>query len=131
MNKSKVDKENLNTLNLPSGRRYTNVETREKNWKPSIKVGYQEPAKIDISVKDIRIKKEPVFDAEPKPSRKKRIETARSNFEIKDSLYSDVKESNDRKVVRGNTRDVYTKHYKSSLFLKDQPVCESSYSSRQ
>lgn len=48
--------ENRNNLNLPSGRRYTNVESKQIGWKPSIKVGYQDPVRIDISIKDIKIK---------------------------------------------------------------------------
>ena len=57
MNKENLNNENRNPLNMPSGRKYTNFESQQRGWKPSIKVGYQEPAKMDISVKDVKIKK--------------------------------------------------------------------------
>ena len=69
------NKENLNSANLASGRMYTNVESKQRDWKPSIKVGYEEPMRIDISIKDVKIKKESVClpSQEPKPCRRKRI----------------------------------------------------------
>lgn len=84
--------------------------------------------KIDISVKDVKIKKEPEINQDPKPCRKKRIETARSNFELKDSLYSDIKETRNRRNLKGNTIDVYAKYYKSNLSLKDQAPIASNTS---
>ena len=57
MNKENLNNGNRGALNMPSGRKYTNFESQQTGWKPSIKTGYQEPAKIDISIKDVRIKK--------------------------------------------------------------------------
>ena len=115
-------------MNMPSGRRYTNVESKPQGWKPSIKVGYKEPLKVDVSIKDIKIVKHPVFQQEPKPCRRKRIETARSGFSLKDSLYSDLEA---KKQLKGSTDAAYSKYFKSTVFSKESSQApDSSRSSK-